>query len=302
MAMQTTIRALTSFLLPVAAAFNAAPAMAAPVPQQLEPAARWSLAVEPESCALSRTFGTGESQIVLQMEAFKPGDWFTIALIGAPLDKYTRTTAIGLRFLPDGAQSTIEPVAVRRIQVTSNGRPLSAVLLHAELAGRKVIKPGDELPPLAQADLARMNALSVKLGLGSEFQLQLGSMLAPVKALRGCVDNMVRRWGFDPAVAARPGGRPEPVGSPGEWATDNDYPPDAMARGIETDLHFRLSVDADGRVTDCVVQDRFPPAAFGELTCKLVRARARFRPARDTAGQPVASYFVSTVRWRIPPR
>lgn len=256
---------------------------------------------EPECCALSRTFGSGASQIVLQMEAFKPGDWFTIALIGTPIDTYTRTAPIGLRFLPDGAQSTIEPNAVLRLRVTSNGQPLGAVLVYADLAGRKVLRAGDVLPPLPEAELARINALSIKLGPDSDYQLRLGSMLAPIKALRGCVDEMVRRWGFDPAVAARPGGRPEPVGSPGDWATDNDYPLEAQAKRIETNVHFRLSVDTAGKVTDCVVQDRIPPAGFGDLTCNLMRARARFRPAHDAGGSPVASYFASTVRWRVPP-
>jgi hypothetical protein len=268
----------------------------------LAPEARWTLNVEPESCALARTFGSGPSQVVLQLEAFGPGDSLTLSLIGARMEKYTRTSPLDLRFLPDGARSRIEPDAVRRIRVLSNGQPVSAIMLYADLAGRKFVRPAPEPPPLAEAELARMNALWVELGGAAAYQFQLGSMLAPIKALRGCVNTMVRRWGFDPALAAQSHGKPEPIGHPGEWATDNDYPADGMAKGIESDVHFRLVIDAAGQVSDCLIQDRFPPRGFGELTCKLVRARAHFRPAVDGTGKPVASYFASNVRWRIPRR
>lgn len=276
-------------------------AIAAPAgPDMLAPAARWSLNVEPESCALSRTFGTGPSQAVLQVEAFAPGDGFTITIVGTPMEKYTRRVPLNLRFLPDGAPTRIEPLNVRRIKVTRNGQPISAILFHADLAGRTTIRPQPDPLPLPEAHLARMSALSVDLGGGAAYVFQLGSMLAPIKALRGCVDTMVRRWGFDPSLAAQPHGEPEPVRPPGEWATDNDYPLDALAKGIESDVHVRMAVDNAGKVTACIIQDRFPPGGFGELTCKLLRARARFRPALDGTGKPVASYHISSVRWRIP--
>ena len=300
--MASLLRLLISSLVPLAGAMFTAPSVSAALPQPLSPAARWSLDVEPDSCALARTFGSGPLQIVIQLEAFGPGDGMTFSMIGLPFDKYTRTGPLDLRFLPDGALSRIEPEAVRRIHVMSNGQPVSAILLYVDLAGRKKLHPGQELPPLPDAVLARMNALSIDLGGGADYELQLGSMLTPIKALRGCVDNMVRRWGFDPAAGARPGGRPEPLGHPGDWATDNDYPADGLARGIESDVHFRLSIDPGGQVTECIIQDRFPAGGFAELTCKLVRVRARFRPALDASGNPVASYYVNNVRWRIPHR
>ena len=290
-----TLAVVLVCLLPMRAAF-AAPAG----PGVLAPAARWSLNVEPESCALSRTFGTGPSQAVLQFEAFRPGDAFTVTIVGAPMEKFTGASPLNLRFLPDGAPTRIAPLYVRRLRVTSNSQPVSAILFYADLAGRSSNRPQPEPPLLPEADLARLNALSVDLGGGAAYEFQLGSMLAPIKALRGCVDAMVRRWGFDPAFAAQPQGTPDPLGNPGNWATDNDFPIDALAKGIESDVHFRLAVDPAGQVTACIIQNRFPPGGFGELTCRLLRARARFRPALDSSGKPVASYFASTVRWRIP--
>lgn len=282
-------------ILPMRAAF-AAPAG----PDVLAPTARWSLNVEPESCALARTFGTGPSQMVLQFEAFRPGDAFTVTIFGTPMEKFTGASPLNLRFLPDGAPTRIVPVYVRRIRVKSNGQPVSAILFYADLAGRSSMRPLPEPPLLPEADLARLNALSVDLGSGAAYKFQLGSMLVPIKALRGCVEAMVRRWGFDPALAAQPQGTPEPLGNPGNWATDNDFPVDALAKGIESDVHYRLTVDPAGQVTACIVQNRFPPGGFGELTCRLLRARAQFRPALDASGKPVASSYASTVLWRIP--
>ena len=271
-------------------------------PEALASTTPWTLDVEPESCTLVRGFGTGASRITLQLEAFAIGDGYSSMIVGAPAERSPATAPLVVRFLPDGQPATVEPIAARRVKVLSNGVSTGAIVFHADLAGRKVAHSGQVLRPLSEAALARIDGLALDVGSSGHYRLQLGPMLAPIKALRGCVDGMVRRWGFDPTVVDRPGGRPEPVGRPGDWATDNDLPPGAIARRIEADVHFRLTVDPAGRVSDCVVQDRAPSPTFSELTCRLMRERARFRPALGSTGQPVASWFVSTVRWRVPQR
>ena len=189
--MVSIARILALVVAPLAGAVCIASSSFDAPPLPLAPAARWSLDVEPESCALARTFGSGPSQIVLQLEVFKPTDTPLITLIGSPIDQYKTTSPLDLRFLPDGQPSHVEPVAIRRIHVASNGQPVTAILLYADFAGRKLQRQWQEFPVLPEADLSRIDAMSVDLGGGASYQLQLGSMLAPVKALRGCVDAMV---------------------------------------------------------------------------------------------------------------
>ena len=60
-----------------------------------------------------------------------------------------------------------------------------------------------------------------------------------------------------------------------------------------------VAVDAEGNVSDCVVQAAYSDPAFREATCKALLHRARFTPARDAEGRPVAAYWVSSSLFAI---
>jgi TonB family protein len=65
-------------------------------------------------------------------------------------------------------------------------------------------------------------------------------------------------------------------------------------------VHFRLSVDARGKVSDCHIQRSTRPEGFDEAVCEVLMHRARFKPALDAEGKPMASYYINTVRFIIP--
>ena len=46
---------------------------------------------------------------------------------------------------------------------------------------------------------------------------------------------------------------PEPRGNPGNWATANDYPRRALREEREGTTRFRVTVNTEGRVTDCQI-------------------------------------------------
>jgi protein TonB len=59
-------------------------------------------------------------------------------------------------------------------------------------------------------------------------------------------------------------------------------------------------VDATGRGSNCALRYASGWEALDSATCKLITARARYRPALDKAGQPMAAPVFHSVRWRIP--
>ena len=59
------------------------------------------------------------------------------------------------------------------------------------------------------------------------------------------------------------------------------------------------SVDRDGLVTSCRIKQPFGHVALDEQTCALFRARARFEPAKDRRGRPVASSYQGMLVWRL---
>ena len=94
---------------------------------------------------------------------------------------------------------------------------------------------------------------------------------------------------------------PAPKDPPHGWIQTGDYPPLAVKNGESGTTRFTLSVDAKGTVTNCVVVSTSGSAALDRTTCDLIRARAKFNPALDGAGKPVAGSYTNQTRWILPP-
>ncbi|VWX59714.1 energy transducer TonB [Sphingorhabdus sp. 109] len=112
-----------------------------------------------------------------------------------------------------------------------------------------------------------------------------------------------------PVVAAPPApppppppqrANPEPRGNPGNWANANDYPSRALREEREGTTRFRLTVGANGRVTDCQITGSSGHADLDQAACKNLTRRARFRPSLDANGEPTTGYYANAVRWQIP--
>lgn len=98
---------------------------------------------------------------------------------------------------------------------------------------------------------------------------------------------------FD-AVGARP------LGNPSRWVTNTDYRLRWIKEEMSGAARFTLAIDAGGKVTGCTVTRSTGHAALDAATCDLVSKRARFDPARDDTGKPVAGRYSGTITWQIP--
>ncbi len=83
------------------------------------------------------------------------------------------------------------------------------------------------------------------------------------------------------------------------YVSNDDYPASALRNEEEGTTGFRLTVGPDGRVTNCSVTASSGSAALDSATCRLMRSRARFTPARDSNGQPTTDSVSSRIRWQI---
>lgn len=91
-----------------------------------------------------------------------------------------------------------------------------------------------------------------------------------------------------------------PAGNPGAWATTADYPTAALREQREGNTAFRLTVQPDGRVSECLITGSSGSPDLDQATCSLVMRRAMFRPALDARGRPTQGSYSSRVRWVIP--
>jgi TonB family protein len=104
------------------------------------------------------------------------------------------------------------------------------------------------------------------------------------------------------APAATPGLPAEPARAKVNLASlisNEDYPASALRAEEQGVTGFRLEVGANGRVTACTITSSSGSAALDAATCRLLTARARFTPARDSSGAPTTDTVSARYVWRI---
>ena len=178
------------------------------------------------------------------------------------------------------------------------GPPTAAEKLALEAA-----KPGDEwieFAPIGEARQKAIRYLKVGKPLRRAVTMETGPMRAPLAALDKCIDNLLTHWGIDVEKHKTLTREVRPIESPGRWVVSSDYPLNMLQAGQPALVEFRLSVGPDGVPTACHIQSTTRPKEFDNAVCKSVMRRARFEPALDLTGKPLASFYRNTVRFQIP--
>ncbi|MFA9201207.1 MAG: TonB family protein [Cypionkella sp.] len=275
-------------------------------PVRLAPAGKWAVSYNDDSCRLTRVFGSGEQATALIFERFAPGPKFTLMVAGAPLQGI-KSERVLFQFGPG------KPQLVRFVKVGAlPGYQPALVVPAMRLADEEDEKPGapasltQPATPLARLDaderaIAKgISWLSVKAGFLDKFVLDLGAMDEPMGALQACASELITHWGIDAARHADLSRPATPANSQSGWIANRDYALGLRREGIEGLVHFRLMVDANGAPTSCHIQSSTRPREFDDLICNNLMRKARFKPALDAKGQPIASYFRSTARFDLP--
>lgn len=264
-------------------------AQAAPAPE-LAPVSPWNVHYAEESCKLIRGFGTTGDTVTMMIEMFGPGDRGSVVLVGNRLRSDTTFQQVRVWFGADRPANATEAVSA-----TGGSSNVPMVIASHIWTGR-----ADEGVWGAEPDLAyekSLDRVTYEAAGHVRFVLDTGRMDQPLTAMRKCVDGLVKEWGLDPAVQRTLTRRVVPATPPQTWIHDGDYPYVPLVDGASGIVHFRLNVGVDGIPTACVIQSKTKPDEFAPTTCRLLTTRARFQPARDAQGQPVASYFFSSVRY-----
>lgn len=84
-----------------------------------------------------------------------------------------------------------------------------------------------------------------------------------------------------------------------DWIADGAYPQGPLQRGESGLVRYRLFVDTGGRVERCAIIGSSGHAGLDRDTCALLSRRARFVPARNVDGSPMAWEYAGSVRWEL---
>ena len=91
-----------------------------------------------------------------------------------------------------------------------------------------------------------------------------------------------------------------PATDEADWVTADDYPPEAWEDGLTGITSVELFVRADGSVLSCDVTNTSGYTQLDQAACGALLANARFTPALDRRGRPIASVYTKRVRWQLP--
>ena len=263
----------------------------------LRPSSDWYVDYGEDYCRLARQFGKDEHKSVFYLEAYEPSSAFSLVVAGPDFSPLPRQS-VTVHFGPGGLERTSESAPKIVMGEFQDGVMLNHTpLFEPPKLDPKAPSSPDTSPTIDPAKAKSIEWLDVSRGKKPPVRLALGQMGGPIEALNACTDELLTHWGIDLAAHHNRATAPKPIGNPGEWISSDDYPsglPDAGSQGI---VFFRLAVDANGKVTSCHIQRNTGSDAFEHAICDLFAKRARFKPALDKQGNPMASYWRSEVRF-----
>jgi TonB family protein len=187
--------------------------------------------------------------------------------------------------------------AARRKLGVSSSREAARLLLAQEEAGAETsenigykrigvapARPGDAYSPRAQLGATGAQRRLFWIMIGATMLAILMSMLVTTHS------------GGNYSTARI--NAPEPIGSIPSLFTVSDYPAEAIPHRAQGITDYRLRVNAAGRVEKCEIERSSGSTALDAATCRVITKRARFRPAVDGSGRPVAAPYLGMVHWR----
>lgn len=258
----------------------------------LSPIKDWSVSAKSDRCVLSRTFGTGEDEILLRMEKGGTDATFNLTLFGDRL-AFPMGSIISLQFGPGQDAFGRNYIPAK----SSKGRPVImmygasfAAALEQEDGGYTAFQPDTE-------SLSQMQYLQVERAGLRPFRLDFEGSLAEVsKSMDACTALLMGKLRVSSTGKSRSA---TPTGNPGEWVTPRDYPRMMLSYKKEGVVRFRLTVNKVGKPTFCTVDHSSLPQMFDNAVCLALLKKARFEPALDWEGKPAESYWHSAVRFEI---
>lgn len=89
-------------------------------------------------------------------------------------------------------------------------------------------------------------------------------------------------------------------GNESDWITNDDYPPRAITEEKEGTSVIGWTINTQGRVENCRTIQSSGSSDLDDAACRLLTRRARYTPAKDQDGNPIATTKSRRVKWVLP--
>ena len=260
------------------------------------PSGAWVVDYGDEQCRVGRQFVSGDQSLFLNFGRVESDDKFRFQVIGDLPFLRSQNGKVNVQFLPDGTVSdTVYYVGKRNdgqsVLITSS--PLTPFRFHESPPEFFEARAGRARLKMEKRDT--LNGLTITIKGQDPMVFQTGPMGQVLTVLEDCTDGLAEFWGFDGATEKSLTRRAEPENDIGNWIQPRDYPKLQLRDGQVAVVDFRLNIDANGAVSDCVTSNAVGDQKFSDTVCAVVKERAKFTPALDKDGQPVHSFYTNRV-------
>lgn len=276
------------------APLTAEPGSAEPI--VLKPASAWNLDIGENRCRLNRLFGEEGNQHLLALEQYYPSEGAGVFIAGPGLKPFRSGAPTQLRLFAEQTPLTSSPFtgtaegfgpAVVYRSLRFDGETPSELPLQ-DLEGRGIAHLA---PPPPQA-----RSLTVAQGETS-VTLETGPLASALAALNQCSEDLIYSWGLDLEQHRTATRRTVFLnGQNVSNAMAERFPSDLARAEGQAIVRLRVIVSAEGKVENCLLLNQTSRPKAAAPACKAMD-KARFEPALDAQGQPMRSYYATTVTY-----
>lgn len=246
--------------------------------EPLQPTGKWLAEFADNECVLSRSYGTPDHAQTL---AFKRSPMETDMQVILLLESKRQDRDHGPAQVVFGQQS---------FAGNYGGDYSGAKSL------RRLTIDLDEVSPGAPE-----TASLVKVDIPGEAQktFSVPGFRTALHILDQCVEDLGIEWGFSAEAQHRLAEPAKAVRELQGVFSPNDYPSDAVKDDASGRVRVGLLIDQSGRIAKCKILVASGHSSLDETTCRILKLRARFRPAKDIDGKPIPGAVTQTIDWLL---
>ncbi len=270
----------------------------------LKPISPWNIDYGESRCRLGRLFGSQTERHAIFFEQGSPSRSFTLTAGGPKLKRLSRAGHIDIGMESDEPMARYERVARAELgefgpavimqRLVIHDGPVDDQPTYAEESGSEERERRPRLR-LDESEAEAINRIVLKRGK-RVVSFETGNMKAPFEALNECARNLLYIWGLDAET--------HDLYTPVSWINartvvkriQGRYPSTALRKGEQGIFRMRVIVEPDGSVSGCHIDNATKTEKLQSPACQEMQ-RAKFLPALDAQGQPMRSYYMTSITY-----
>lgn len=245
----------------------------------LQPTSKWQIDSKGTMCVLHREYGTPKERFTLEIKAIPTTNTLILYVFDNEPGANRMFSSATVGFGPgiEAAPTRLESYRARRAGYRANSLSLDR----------------------EQVDRAMTNNfISIAAGSYLNASLSVPDMDAALKALDGCVETQIERWGMSRDAQRAVKAWAEPERPWNEYLNQGNYTLLALMMESTGVNSARIRVDRNGKGIDCQLLERSGAQGLDKVLCPAAM-RATFKPTIDRAGNPVDGFTVIRVHWLL---